>query len=137
MDCIFCKIVNGEIPAEKIYEDGKFLAFLDINPNNPGHSLLIPKNHSDNLMATPEDDLADLIGRVPKIARAIGQALDYTAYNFIVNNGREAGQMVDHLHLHIIPRRAGDGLKLFENRKYAEGEMAEVGEKIRAELLRG
>lgn len=135
MDCIFCKIVNGEIPAEKIFEDEKFLAFLDINPNNPGHSLLIPKKHSDNLLATPEADLAELIGRVPKLARAIGQALDYTAYNFIVNNGHEAGQMVDHLHLHIIPRRAGDGLKLFENRKYAEGEMADVGEKIRKALV--
>jgi len=132
MDCLFCKIINNEIPAEKIFEDEAFVAFLDIKPNNPGHALLVPKKHTDTLLLTGDAELQELIVRAPKIARAIGEALDYEAFNFIVNNGRAAGQVIDHLHLHIIPRRDGDGLEHFKNRKYEEGEIESVGEKIRA-----
>lgn len=134
MDCLFCRIINNEILSEKIYEDDDFVAILDVNPSNPGHTLLIPKIHSDNFMVTAEPVLTRLIALVPTIARAIGEALDYKAYNFIVNNGPEAGQVINHLHLHIIPRREGDGLKEFQSRKYADGELQTVAEKIRSVL---
>ncbi len=130
-DCIFCKIVKGEIPCEKIYEDEKVFAFLDISPSNPGHTLVILKEHSADLMHSPEEHLAELITRVPAIAQAVMSGLDYPAFILSVNNGSEAGQVVPHLHFHIIPRKTGDGLIHFSKRSYAEGEMHEVAEKIR------
>jgi len=134
MDCIFCKIIKGEIPSEKIFEDDKVLAFLDIGPSAPGHTLVILKEHSEDLMHTSEENLAELIKRIPRIAGAVMKGLDYNAFILSTNNGAEAGQEVPHLHFHIIPRRSDDGLKHFEKTKYQEGEMGEVAEKIRRSL---
>jgi histidine triad (HIT) family protein len=133
-DCIFCKIVKGEIPSEKIYEDDKVFAFLDIGPNSLGHTLVILKEHSEDLMHTSELSLAELIQRIPKIAQAVMSGLDYPAFILSTNNGKEAGQEVAHLHFHIIPRKSGDGLQHFPSIKYAEGEMHAVAEKIRTAL---
>lgn len=134
MDCLFCKIIAGEIPGAKVYEDEKVLAFLDINPVNPGHTLAVPKNHYLNLEEIPEIELRELIIAVKKVGRAIKEGLGYAGYNLAVNNDPVSGQIVPHLHFHIIPRKEGDGLKLWPQRQYGEGEMEGVAEKIRKSL---
>ena len=130
-DCIFCKIIAGEIPSAKIYEDDKVLAFLDINPINPGHTLVIPKAHSGNLSAASEDDLVAVIKAVKKLAPAVIKGVGAQGLNLGVNNGAAAGQIVNHLHFHIMPRFEGDGYQLWGGKPYKEGEMEEVAEKIR------
>ena len=129
-DCLFCKIVKGEIPAAKVYEDEKVLAFLDINPINPGHTLLVPKEHSENMDEASGEVLRDLVSLAPEIARKIMKSLDYKGYNFITNNGGVAGQEVKHLHFHIIPRKKDDQAVTATRSGYAEGEISEVAEKI-------
>jgi histidine triad (HIT) family protein len=110
-DCIFCKIINKEIPADIIFEDDEVLAFLDIHPVNKGHTLLIPKKHFPNLLHTDDEVLGSLIVHVKKIAGAILQATGADAFNLGVNTGSASGQVVFHTHLHIIPRFSNDGLK--------------------------
>ena len=100
--CVFCKIIAGEIPAHKVYEDENFLAFLDIKPINPGHTLVVPKNHYANLSEIPETELADLILRVKKLAVLLAKKLNFTDYTISENNGPLAGQSVPHFHFHII-----------------------------------
>ncbi len=133
-DCLFCKIIKNEIPAQIVYEDAGVLAFLGINPNNPGHTLVISKNHCENLLDARGEDLRTLISVIPKIAKAICDSLDYEGFNLNVNNGAVAGQVVNHLHFHIIPRKAGDGHELFFGRPYEEGEIEEVGKQIQKKL---
>ena len=134
MDCIFCKIVAGEIPADKIYEDEKSLAFLDIMPASVGHTLIIPKEHHANFDEVPAEVLCQTISCAQKIGRAIKEGLDLEGYNVDIHNGEVAGQSVHHLHIHIIPRHAGDGLSLFPRSKYQDGEAAEVANKIREKI---
>ncbi|MBU1132471.1 HIT family protein [Patescibacteria group bacterium] len=132
MDCLFCKIINREVPAEIIYEDESIICFLDINPSNPGHALVVPKVHCENLLDASGETLRSLISIVPKISRAIMSGLNYDAFNFSVNNGAAAGQIISHLHFHIVPRREGDGHKLFGGKPYEPGEIEQVAEKIKA-----
>jgi len=133
-DCLFCKIIAGQIPCQKVYEDESVFSFLDINPVNPGHALVVLKNHSADLLTTPPADLMKIISVIPKIAKAITESLDYPAFNLGVNNGPVAGQIIPHLHFHIMPRREGDGHKLFPGKPYADGEMSAVAEKIKQKL---
>ncbi|KAF8475935.1 HIT-like domain-containing protein [Kalaharituber pfeilii] len=98
--CIFCKIVKGDIPAFKLFESEKVLAFLDIQPLSRGHALVIPKFHGAKLHEIPDDQLAELLPVAKKLAVATG-AVDY---NILQNNGRAAHQFVDHVHLHMIPK---------------------------------
>lgn len=130
-DCIFCKIVNQELPAFKVYEDEEFLAFLDIMPVNPGHTLVIPKTHYKNMEEIPEDVLGRLMGIVKKIGLSIKDNLGAESYNINENNDPAAGQIIPHIHFHVIPRNEGDGLKLWPQEKYAEGEAEKVLEKIK------
>lgn len=102
-NCIFCKIVNGEIPSEKVYEDEKMLAFKDINPVAPVHILIIPKKHIENLMGVQENDkeiISDIFTVIPKIAEKMGVEKD--GFRLISNCGKDAGQEVMHLHFHLI-----------------------------------
>jgi len=135
MDCIFCKIASGEIPAEKIYENEKVVAFLDISPVNPGHTLVIPKTHHENLVDTEDGLLCEIILTVKKLAPVIMKAVGAAGYNLGVNSGSAAGQVVFHTHFHIMPRFAGDGHAHWSKKPYKEGELTEVAEKIRKELL--
>lgn len=130
MSCIFCKIIGGEIPSHKVYEDDKNLAFLDISPVNPGHILVIPKKHFSNMEEAPENDLCELMKAVKKVGRAMKDGLGADGYNINVNNDPVAGQIIPHLHFHIIPRTEGDGLKLWAQSKYKEGEAEETAKKI-------
>jgi histidine triad (HIT) family protein len=133
-DCIFCKIVVGEIPANKVYEDDKVLAFLDITPVNPGHTLVIPKEHYDNLLTLPDDLLCHLAQAVKKIASAVLTATGSSGFNLGLNNGKVAGQLVNHFHWHLMPRFDGDGLELWPGGKYGPGEAKILAEKIKNNL---
>ena len=115
-NCIFCAIAEGEIPSFKIYEDDLVLAYLDINPFSEGHTLVIPKVHSEGLLDTSDEMLAAVVARVKKVAAHIKATLPCDGFNILQNNGEAAGQTVRHVHFHIIPRRNGDALA-FENRK--------------------
>ena len=108
---IFTKIVRGELPCYKLYEDEQTLAFLDINPVVKGHCLVICKEQYQYIEQVPAEKLAALIQSVQKVGRAMKDALGCKDYNLIVNNGPNAGQDVPHVHFHIIPRELGDGLK--------------------------
>jgi histidine triad (HIT) family protein len=134
MDCIFCKIIAREIPSYKIYEDNNVLAFLDIGPVNKGHVLVIPKKHCSSFEEISEEDLCRTIVVVKKIGRAIKEGLNIEGYNIAVNNDPVAGQIVPHLHFHIIPRVSGDGLKLWPGGEYNEGEALEIAKKIKNKI---
>lgn len=133
-NCIFCKIVAGQIPSAKVYEDEKILAFLDIAPVHDGHVLVIPKRHYANLEAMPEDELCVLIKVVKKIGRGLKEGLQVAGYNVTENNDPVAGQIIGHLHFHIIPRKENDGLHLWPQGRYGEGEMQAIAEKIKKAL---
>ena len=103
-NCIFCAIAAGEIPSFKVYEDELVLAYLDINPFTVGHTLVIPKAHSEALLDTDDATLAAVIARVKKVAAHLKAALPCDGFNILQNNGEAAGQTVKHLHFHIVPR---------------------------------
>jgi len=130
-DCIFCKIVKGEIPCNKIFENENILAFLDIAPVNIGHSLVIPKKHFANIYETPEKTLIEMMKAVKKISHAIKNSLKADGINVTMNNDPAAGQVVFHSHIHIIPRVISDGFGLWHGKRpYKEGEKEEVVRKI-------
>ncbi len=106
-DCVFCKIIDGELPSRQVYEDRSVLAFLDANPLAPGHTLVIPKEHAATLEDVVEAPSVWDVTR--KLAPQVADAVDAPAYNVGVNNGAAAGQEVPHVHMHIIPRFDGDG----------------------------
>jgi histidine triad (HIT) family protein len=134
-DCIFCKIIAGRIPASKVYEDDRFLAFLDIRPINRGHVLLIPKVHAERLTDLPDDILAAELPIARRIADAVLAATGLTDFNLFNTNGPLSGQEVFHHHLHIIPRRPGDGMHLkLDPAGYGEGEAAAMAAAIRERI---
>jgi len=106
-DCIFCKIVKGEIPCFKVYEDDRVLAFEDINPIALGHTLIIPKAHAENLFEIPDEDLAAIHLASKKIARAMKKALEPTGVACLQLNGKGANPVVMHYHFHLVPRYRG------------------------------
>ncbi len=130
-ECIFCKIVKGDIPCAKVFEDDKVLSFLDISPANKGHALIVTKNHYETLLDIPDEDLNDLMIKARKIARAMSSALGSEGFNVLMNNKKVAGQLVPHAHVHIIPRFNGDGIELnWKTKKYDDKEIDEYKEKI-------
>jgi len=134
-DCIFCKIIAGEIPSSKILEDDTKLAFMDINPLHPGHVLLIPRKHYERVTDLPGHELAELMRVMPDLARAVVKATGAQGFNIFQTNGACSGQVVPHVHFHVIPRRPGDGLGFRWNPgQYAEGEMDRMHAKILAAL---
>lgn len=131
-DCIFCKIVKKEIPAAVVYEDENVLSFLDIMPANKGHCLVVPKKHYEALLDIPDEELSSMIKAVKKIGKALSLSIGNGAYNIVMNNGAEAGQLVKHAHIHIIPRFKGDRLRLsWSHKKYKDNEIDEFKEKIK------
>ena len=107
-DCIFCKIVAGEIPSSKVYEDDHFLAFLDISQVTPGHTLVIPKKHARNLLEMTPDETADLFNVVSTVTKKVESATQPQGMNIISNMEEIAGQSVFHTHVHILPRYSQD-----------------------------
>lgn len=107
--CIFCKIINNKIPCYKVYEDNDVLAFLDIQPIAKGHTVVIPKTHAESLLDLDNEKVALLFLVIKKITQQIKDKLNPDGFNIGINLGKKAGQMVDHLHIHIIPRWSNDG----------------------------
>jgi len=134
-DCIFCKMVAGEIPVAKIYEDHVVLAFLDIGPVSDGHTLVIPKRHFEVLHDCPAELLGEVASRLGRIAGAVAAAMNCDGYNILCNNGKAAGQLIEHLHFHIIPRNAGDGVfERWPDYEYRQGQIEAIAESIRKKL---
>lgn len=111
-DCIFCKIANGEIPAATIYEDDDFRVILDLGPASKGHALILPKTHAANIYELPDELAAKAMILAKKMAAKMTDKLECDGFNIVQNNGEVAGQTVFHFHMHLIPRYAGDGVKL-------------------------
>ncbi len=117
-DCIFCKIVAGEIPSQTLYEDEKFKVILDVGPATKGHALILPKNHYANLYELPEEDAAEAMKLAKRMMIKMTEKLNCDGFNIVQNNGEVAGQTVFHFHMHLIPRYKNDG----EILKYVVGE---------------
>ena len=111
-DCIFCKIIAGEIPSYTIYEDALFVAFLDVFPGNLGHALVVPKVHVADLFELDTQLVSAAMPVVQRVAKAVQAATGCTGVNILQNNGADAGQAVFHYHVHVLPRYAGDGHRL-------------------------
>jgi len=134
--CVFCKIVAGEIPSLKVFEDSSVFAFLDIGPLAEGHLLVIPKKHFVSLSEMSDEDITGVTRHLPRLGRTVVEAVSAEGYNVLQNNGKVAGQEVQHVHFHIIPRKASDGLGYRWNAsKYPEGKAEEVRRRIQ-EMLR-
>ncbi|MBI4448667.1 HIT family protein [Candidatus Woesearchaeota archaeon] len=129
-DCVFCKILKKEVPCVKVYEDEYTFAFLDVQPINKGHTLVIPKSHHENLFDLPKDQLHQCISTVKTVALAIKESLRPDGINVGMNNNRAAGQVVFHAHFHIIPRFLGDGLHHWPGKKMEAAMMGMIGKDI-------
>jgi histidine triad (HIT) family protein len=133
MDCIFCRIVEGEIPSHKVYEDAETLAFLDISPGSRGHTLVIPKQHTEDLFSAPADLLCAIIETTQKVANMLQQTLQPDGMNVLQNNGAAAGQSVFHYHVHLIPRWSGDkAVGLWNPGQADHAELGQLAAELRA-----
>lgn len=130
-DCIFCKIIAGEIPSAKVYEDDAVLAFLDIGPVTKGHTLVIPKSHHATIAETPDEVLKSMIVVVRKVAQAQLSGLNAAGINVTQANGKLAHQEVPHIHFHVIPRFVDDGFNWVPGTYDGRDDMEEVAGKIR------
>ncbi len=134
-DCLFCTIVAGDIPCYKVYEDEKTLAFLDINPINKGHTLVIPKVHVSRISEFEDEDLVGFYRALQKVTGAVERAVRLDGLNLFVNQGKDAGQLIPHFHCHITPRLKGDGLKMeIPSLKLSEDEFVDTMVKIKMAL---
>jgi histidine triad (HIT) family protein len=134
-DCLFCKIVAGEIPADKVFEDEDFIAVIDIKPVNLGHVLLIPKAHYRNLLDLPADILDKLGAHLQKLSLAVKQATGADGINIGMNNEPAAGQLIFHQHSHIMPRFTDDGFRHWQGKEdYTPEDFKKIAEEIKKNL---
>ena len=130
-ECVFCKIVKGEIPSKKVYDDKDVIAFLDINPANPGHTLVVPKKHAEDLTKSNEDDIAKAMHVVKKITASLKEKMNAIGVNVVQNNGKAAGQLVAHTHFHVIPRYPNDSVIITYQRVHMQdSDLEEVRKKL-------
>ncbi len=129
--CIFCKIIKGEMPSYKIYEDDKTYAFLDISDDAIGHTLVIPKEHAENIMEISEESLKAVMATVQKVSKHYVDDLGYTGVNLMNASGKSAQQSVFHFHVHIIPRIEGDGLDTWPKMDKKNADFNAVYEKMK------
>lgn len=136
--CIFCKIIEKQIPNAIIYEDKKFLAFMDRYPINHGHSLLVPKQHFNNILEMPKELVGELYSMVPFLANAIIKTIDSDGFNINQNNGRSANQIIPHVHVHIVPRFSKEKIKgQWPTRKIAKiDELEIIAKKIQTNIVK-
>ena len=133
--CIFCKIIAGEVLAATLLETEKVVAFLDISPVNRGHALVVPRRHVENLWELSQDELYSSIFASQRVGRAVMEVTESPGLNLLQNNHECAGQIVRHVHFHLIPRRPDDGFSLgWRQLSYQEGKMEELRQRIRAKL---
>lgn len=134
--CLFCRIVQCELPAHKVYEDDRVLAFLDIHPSAPGHTLIIPKIHATRIEDMPGEDADALFEALHSLVGRIQEAVDAPSSTVGINNGPESGQEVPHVHIHVIPRFRGDGGGIIQGvarsgRRLSQEEMRRIAERIK------
>jgi histidine triad (HIT) family protein len=130
MDCLFCKIIEGKIPAAKVYEDDVVLAFLDINPVNPGHTLLIPKSHHDEVFGMEDEEYESLFRAAKKLAPAVKKAMGSKRVGLVVE-----GFLIPHAHLHLIPINSGNELHSQRTGKPGNDELERTADRIRKEVM--
>jgi len=131
-DCVFCKIIAGEKHGYKIYEDSHAIAILDINPVNKGHALVMLKKHAENLSELSAEEVKNLFTAAQKVAGSMNRNLGAEGVNYFVNEGKVAGQLVFHVHCHVLPRYSNDGINFHTPRKkMSEEEMREIAERLR------
>lgn len=137
INCLFCRIGGKEIGSEAIYEDGENLAFLDIHPRAPGHAMVIPKAHRENILDVPDGELGSLFAAVKKTTELLSKALKPDGFTIGINHGKASGQEVDHLHIHIIPRYLNDkGSSIHSVVDNESGEpVKETAARIRKEII--
>lgn len=129
--CVFCKIIKGEIPSYKVYEDEYTYAFLDIAKDVDGHTLVVPKKHVTNILDCDEETLAYVMNTVKKISNHYVNNCGYSGVNILNANGEDSGQTVFHLHIHIIPRKNADGVDAWPHFAGAKEDIAEMWEKLK------
>ncbi|MFD2208431.1 HIT family protein [Virgibacillus halophilus] len=133
-DCVFCKIINGEIPSAKVYEDEHVYAFLDLSQVTKGHTLVVPKTHTKNIYETPAEVAKEFFARIPKIANAIKKTYKPVGMNLLNNNEPPADQSVFHLHMHLIPRYGkGDGYSAnwtIHEKEYTQNDLQQIAKDI-------
>lgn len=134
-DCIFCKIVAGKLPSHRVYEDSRHVAFLDINPFSPGHTLVCPKRHGETLWDMDEREIAEVFKVASKVSMGVVAATNADGFRIMQNNGEAANQAVAHIHIHVIPSKLEDKGR-FNRIKLSDQEMENVAESIRAEIAR-
>ncbi len=132
-DCVFCKIIKGEIPSFKVYEDEHTLAFLDVAKDIDGHTLVIPKKHYQNIMEIPQETYLHVMKTMKKLSEHYVENCGYQAINILNASGKEAGQSVFHLHFHLYPRKKDDKADLWPKNKLASIPLNEMREKIKVE----
>lgn len=131
-ECLFCKIIRGEISSKKVYEDEETMAILDINPASEGHMLVMPKKHSETIFDVKDDDLKAAIATVKKMCDAIKETLSPDGINVLQNNGQQAGQIISHIHFHVVPRYKTDKIVIgFPRNPTNESELNETLEKLK------
>ncbi|MFH1744667.1 MAG: HIT family protein [bacterium] len=134
MDCIFCKIINGDIPSYKVYEDDKVIAFLDILPISQGHTIVVPKIHVADVENLSDEHFLAMAGCVKKLGKAVMEALSVKGYSVFLDNKSAANQHVPHVHFHLVPREEGDGLERWPQSGYGEGEAEDCVRRIKEKL---
>ena len=133
--CIFCRIANGEIPSQTVYEDEDFRVFMDVNPASPGHMLIVPKAHYENLYELPEELAAKAMVLAKRMAQAAKEAYHPEGLNVVQNNGEVAGQSVMHYHLHVVPRYKGIGqFNAWEGQSTDPKEIETMADKLKKQL---
>jgi histidine triad (HIT) family protein len=132
MECIFCKIIAGDIPCYKVYEDDQVMAFFDILPISPGHTIIVPKKHEADMENLDDSELCALTVSIKKIGMTEG--LDVKGYSILLDNKSAANQHVPHVHFHLVPREEGDGLERWPQGGYEDGEAERYLDKIKASL---
>lgn len=130
MDCIFCKIIAGDIPSYKVYEDDKVVAFFDILPISPGHTIVVPKSHEADVEALSDEEFSAMALAVKKIGKAMMAGLGVKGYSVFLDNKSAANQHVPHAHFHVVPRAEGDGLERWPQSGYGEGEAEHCLKKV-------
>lgn len=135
-DCIFCRIVSHEAPSRIVYEDGKYIAFLDAFPFSRGHTLVCPKQHGETIWDMAEGDIAELFRVASRVSKAAVSAMDAEGFRFVQNNGEAANQVVAHVHVHVIPVKMEDRGRFVERKSFTPEEMDEVADSIRREMAR-
>ena len=130
-NCIFCKIANGEVPSQTLYEDETFRVILDLGPSTKGHALILPKEHHANLYELPETTAGEVMKLAKKMASVMTERLGCEGFNLVQNNGDLAGQTVFHFHMHLIPRYRADGQKIgWKPQEVSQAELEAVKDQI-------